>query len=150
MCVGRQPGCLFASAHGTLTYSRVPQVEVFVPPYPQWTRPPVSVLCYTLWLCHNTYLASNTGPMGQSGLVALDIVLAAYSLRVLLCLLGFNGQRTCLVLEVVALRISYVTSSDCCNTCTLALFPAALAVTSLVIGDIVGFEVPEGLDHVSS
>lgn len=148
--VGRRAGCLHVLAHGAMTYSGVPRVEVFVPPYPLWPKPPVPVQCLTLWLCHDTKSPSNTWPVGQLRLVFLGIVLVMYSLRVLLCLLEFNEQRMNLVTGVVARCFSDVSTIDRCNTCTIALFSATLVITLLIVGYIVGLVSPEGLDHVSS
>lgn len=79
MYVGHWPRHRCALAHEATMYSGVLHVDVFVPPYPFRTRPPVSVLRSTLWISHDTWYSYKSWPAGQSGLVFLGIFLATQS-----------------------------------------------------------------------
>lgn len=68
----------------------------------------------------------------------------------LLWLLVSNGQQMHLASGVTALCLHDATFCDRGTACRITLFSAVLAITSLVIGHIVGFVGVEELDHVSS
>lgn len=78
-------------------YTIVLRVEVFVSPYTLETRPYVSVQCLTFEFCLGTSSLDNPWPLEPSMFVSLSSILAAYSLHLLVELVGSNEKRVYIV-----------------------------------------------------
>lgn len=89
------------------------------------------------------------GPLGSHGLSLWALSLRHAVSVCLLCLSVSDEQRTCLVSGGVAPYLHDASHYDRCNTCKIAFIPAMLAITSLVIGHIVGLVGAERLEQVS-
>lgn len=125
------------------------------------TRVKVSVSSYLLelgyicWYSVTPYdsvtlrsLPPTTGPLKSQVSLSFALSFLRTGSVCLLSLLVSNEKRMNLVMEVITICVHDAASHDRCSYCSITLFSAMLAITSIGIGHIVVLVAPEWLDHV--